>query len=194
MQIDSRPRSRKPAATKPTPAHSPDPTVSPDDPSPAAASAGAVAFYRARTYSAEQSVGFVMKRIMLSIAHQVDKRLDVLGLTSAQWGPLLRLDTVGPSTVADLARWVQVDAGAMTRLLDRLEKKALCRRVRSTEDRRLVVVELTAEGKAAISHVPGALAEVMNLHLGGFSKAEWQTLKSLLNRMADNGDALRESK
>lgn len=151
-------------------------------------------FYRSSTYSAEESVGFVMKRIMLSIVHQVDKRLGAHDLTSAQWGPLLRLRTTGASTVADLAKWVHVDAGAMTRLLDRLEKKGLCRRVRSTDDRRVVQVELTPQGEAAIAHVPGVLAEVMNLHLAGFSKAEWETLKSLLNRMAVTGDALRESK
>ncbi|MGE0312934.1 MAG: MarR family winged helix-turn-helix transcriptional regulator [Lautropia sp.] len=161
---------------------------------PDAAAPRGADFYSPSTYCAEESVGYVMKRVMLSIVHQVDKRLGAHDLTSAQWGPLLRLRTVGPSTVADLARWVQVDAGAMTRLLDRLERKGLCRRVRSTDDRRVVQVELTAEGEAAIEHVPAALAEVMNLHLAGFSRREWQTLKALLGRMADNGDALRESR
>ena len=135
-----------------------------------------------------------MKRVMLSIVHQVDKRLDAHDLTSAQWGPLMRLKTAGPSTVAELARWVHVDAGAMTRLLDRLEKKRLCRRLRSTQDRRVVQVELTPEGEAAIDQVPAVLAEVMNLHLAGFTKDEWQTLKSLLGRMVDTGEALREDK
>ena len=119
-------------------------------------------FYRPAAYCAEESVGYLMKRIMLSIVHQADKRLDAHGLTSAQWGPLLRLRTSGGSTVAELARWLQVDAGAMTRLLDRLEKKGLCKRVRSTEDRRVVQVEITPEGEIAVAEVPAVLAEVMN--------------------------------
>ena len=86
-------------------------------------------FYRAAGYCAEESVGYLMKRVMLSLVYQVDQRLEMHGLTSAQWGPLLRLRTAGPCTVAELARWLQVDAGAMTRLLDRLEKKKLCKRV-----------------------------------------------------------------
>jgi DNA-binding MarR family transcriptional regulator len=134
-----------------------------------------------------------MKRIMMSVVHQVDKRLDVHELTSAQWGPLMRLRTTGGSTVAELARWLQVDAGAMTRLLDRLEKKGLCKRVRSTEDRRVVKVELTPEGAAAIQQVPAVLADVMNAHLAGFSKTEWQALKTYLQRMLDTGDALRDA-
>jgi len=129
----------------------------------------------------------------MSVVYQVDKRLDVHELTSAQWGPLMRLRTTGGSTVAELARWLQVDAGAMTRLLDRLEKKGLCKRVRSTEDRRVVKVELTPEGATAIQQVPAVLAEVMNAHLAGFSKTEWQALKTYLQRMLDTGDALRDA-
>jgi len=150
-------------------------------------------FYRADSYCAEESVGYLMKRIMMSVVYQVDKRLDVHELTSAQWGPLMRLRTTGGSTVAELARWLQVDAGAMTRLLDRLEKKGLCKRVRSTEDRRVVKVELTPEGESAIQQVPAVLADVMNAHLAGFSKTEWQALKTYLQRMLDTGDALRDA-
>lgn len=150
-------------------------------------------FYEAHSYCAEESVGYLMKRIMQSIVMQIDKRLDVHGLTSAQWGPLMRLRKAGPQPVADLARWLQLDAGATTRLLDRLEAKGLCKRVRSTEDRRVVVVELTADGETAISEVPAVLAEVMNLHLAGFSKTEWQALKGYLQRMLATGEALRDT-
>ena len=150
-------------------------------------------FYRAGDYCAEESVGYLMKRVQLSIMYQVDKRLAEHGLTSAQWGPLMRMKVAGGgSTVAELARWMQVDAGAMTRLLDRLEKKGLCKRVRSTEDRRVVRVELTCKGETAIAEVPAVLAEVMNAHLAGFSKTEWNALKSYLQRMVETGDALRE--
>jgi DNA-binding MarR family transcriptional regulator len=150
-------------------------------------------FYLASSYCAEESVGHLMKRIMLSIIWQADKRLGVHGLTSAQWGPLMRLKTTGGSTVAELARWLNIDAGAMTRLLDRLEKKGLCKRVRSTEDRRVVQIELTAEGEAAIAEVPAVLAEVLNAHLAGFSKTEWETLRTYLQRMVETGDAMREA-
>jgi len=150
-------------------------------------------FYQAHAYCAEESVGYLMKRVMMSVVYQVDKRLDVHELTSAQWGPLMRLQTTGGSTVAELARWLQVDAGAMTRLLDRLEKKGLCKRVRSTEDRRVVKVELTPEGAASIQQVPAVLSEVMNAHLAGFSKSEWHALKTYLQRMLATGDALRDA-
>ena len=152
-----------------------------------------VEFYQAGSYCAEESVGYLMKLVMLSVVQQADKRLGAMDLTMAQWGPLMRLRQLGQVPVAELARWVNTDAGAMTRLLDRLEKKGLCKRVRSLEDRRVVMVELTDEGRVAIQDVPAVLAEVMNLHLAGFSKTEWQALNAYLKRMIDNGEALRES-
>jgi len=153
-----------------------------------------VRFYEAQSYCAEESVGYLMKRIMMSVIYQVDKRLVEHDLTTAQWGPLKHLQANGGrSTVAELARWSNSDAGAMTRLLDRLEKKGLCKRVRSTEDRRVVQVELTPEGEAALVHVPEVLADVLNAHLAGFSKSEWEALRGYLTRMAETGETLRDA-
>ena len=152
-----------------------------------------VEFYQASSYAGEQSVGYLMKRVMLSIVQQADKRLAPLDLTSAQWGPLMRMQQSGEATVADLARWANTDAGAMTRLLDRLEKKGLCQRQRSVSDRRVVLVTLTPEGERALETVPGVLSDIMNAHLVGFTHDEWRTLTDFLNRMADTGDALRDA-
>jgi DNA-binding MarR family transcriptional regulator len=149
-------------------------------------------FYNPGAYCAEESVGYLMKRVQMSIVAQADRKLAAHGLTSAQWGPLLRMKTTGGATVAELSRWLNVDAGAMTRLLDRLEKKGLCKRIRSTEDRRVVRVELTREGEQVIKHVPAVLAKVMNAHLAGFNKTEWKALVSYLQRMLETGEALRE--
>lgn len=146
--------------------------------------------YQAESYRAEDSVGYLMKRIVLSIVSRADLELAQHELTNAQWAPLMRLQKFGRSNVAELARWSNVDGGSMTRLLDRLEKKKLCRRIRSVDDRRVVHVELTPEGAAAIAVVPGVLARVMNDHLAGFSRAEWLALKGYLERMVDNGSAL----
>src|SRR3954468_5070118 len=105
-------------------------------------------FYRAEGYSANESVGYLMRRVLMAITQDTDKRLEPHGLTHAQWGPLFKLrNGCGSATVAELAREMQMDPGAMTRLLDRLEAKGLCKRVRSTDDRRVVNLALTQEGE-----------------------------------------------
>lgn len=148
-------------------------------------------FYSAATYRSEESVGYLMRRIMTAVAQAMDGQIaDPDGPTYPQWIPLHKLHVGTAATVAELARECQLDAGAMTRLLDRLEAKGLCRRVRSLEDRRVVNIELTDEGRAAAQQVPEILSRVQNEHLAGFSEAEWEQLKNFLRRILDNAQAL----
>ena len=153
-------------------------------------------FYNAEGYCADESVGYLMRRVLNVMAQAADKRLEPTGLTHVQWGPLFMLRQSRASTVAELARELQTDPGAMTRLLDRLESKSLCRRQRSTDDRRVVHIVLTPEGEVAASHVPAVLAQVMNELMAGFSRAEWTQMKSFLNRMLVNAEtgALKDLK
>ena len=48
-------------------------------------------FYTATSYCAEESIGYLMKRVMMSIVASADRRLAEHDLTSAQWGPLMRM-------------------------------------------------------------------------------------------------------
>lgn len=150
-------------------------------------------FYRPNEYGPDESVGYLLRRLLNGVKLEIDKRLEPHGLTNAQWEPLFKLKMTHASTVAELAREMQTDPGATTRLLDRLEAKGLCKRIRSTEDRRVVNLELTPDGDAAADKVPAALAEVMNAHLAGFSKTEWQALLGYLRRMLANGEAMRDA-
>ena len=74
----------------------------------------------------------------------------------------------------------------MTRLLDRLEAKGLCRRVRSVSDRRVVNIELTDEGRESARGIPVVLSRVQNAYLGGFSVDEFHALKGYLRRILVN--------
>ncbi len=149
-------------------------------------------FYTAENLRPETSVGWLNKRVMQSVLLQIDRRLAAHDLTHAQWLPLYRLSRGECDTMAALARDQALDPGAMTRALDRLEAKGLIRRERSSQDRRVVKLELTESGRAVSLLVPAVLAEVMNAHLAGFTEPEWQVLVGLLQRMVANGDALRD--
>jgi DNA-binding MarR family transcriptional regulator len=148
-------------------------------------------FYKADSYNAGESVGYLMRRIITLISQEVERELEPKGLTNAQWMPLLKLHMGHASTVAELARGCDLDAGSMTRLLDRLEGKELVNRTRSVDDRRVVNLELTPAGQAAAKEIPEVLCGVQNAYLAGFSKEEWQTLKSYLRRILDNAQTLQ---
>jgi DNA-binding MarR family transcriptional regulator len=146
----------------------------------------AASFYAAESYRPEDSVGYLMRQILNSVAHHVEHQLAHADLTNAQWVPLFKMLIGKSSTVAGLARECNMDTGAMTRLLDRLEAKGLCSRLRSEEDRRVVNIALTDVGRAAAQNIPGALCHVQNAHLAGFSDEEFQMLKGFLHRILDN--------
>ena len=149
------------------------------------------AFYRPESYQPEESVGYLMRRILSTVAVEIEREMGPNGLTNAQWIPLFKLYVGSASTVAELARECQLDAGGMTRLLDRLEAKSLVRRVRSSEDRRVVNLELTDQGREAAKHIPAILCGVQNEHMRGFTVEEWQLLKSLLSRILDTAQAIQ---
>ena len=148
-----------------------------------------IAFYEAGRYLPEESMGYLMRRILTMVSSEVERQLEPIGLTNAQWLPLYKLSIGMASTVAELACESQIDAGAMTRLLDRLEAKGLCQRVRSLSDRRVVNIELTEAGRQAAAGIPAVLSQVQNTHLSGFSVEEFETLKGFLRRIFDNAQA-----
>lgn len=148
-------------------------------------------FYQPEGYLAEQSVGHMMRRITTIVGQLVSNKMsEPSGPTFPQWAPLFKLYMGHATTVAELARECQLDTGAMTRLLDRLEAKGLCRRVRSLSDRRVVNIELTEEGREAAREVPHVLCSVQNEVLAGFSREEWLQLKGFLNRILENAQAI----
>ena len=148
-------------------------------------------FYQAENYRAEESIGYLMRRIMATVSQSIEAQICEPGSpTYPQWLVLYKLHAQKAATVAELARECLLDTGAMTRLLDRLEAKDLCRRVRSVADRRVVNIELTDEGRIAAQAVPHVLSRVQNEHLAGFSVDEWEQLKSYLRRILDNAQIL----
>jgi len=152
----------------------------------------AACFYAGETYEVGGSMGHLLFQLTTSLKREVDTRMTELGLTDAQWKPLWKLKIGSVDTAFELAREMSIDAGAMTRMLDRLAAKGLIERVRSETDRRVVHLRLTPEGEAAAAHIPDVLAAVHNDFLRGFTKQEWTALKDMLQRMLVNGQELQE--
>jgi DNA-binding MarR family transcriptional regulator len=144
-------------------------------------------FYDGRTYATDNSYGYLLRRLYASMQRHFEKRMQPLELTAGQWGPLLLMAEGRGNTAAELARGMDIDTGAMTRMLDRLEAKGLVARARSASDRRVVRLELTAEGLNVASQIPHQLADVLNLHLRDFKADELQMLMGFLKRMIANG-------
>lgn len=149
-------------------------------------------FYEAAGYEVSESIGHMLVHLMTAMRREVEARMAEHGLTDAQWKPLWIIGCGRADSAFELSRMLDIDAGATTRTLDRLEAKGLVERVRSETDRRVVHLRLTAAGETAAAVIPGVLASVNNDFLRGFSEKEFVQLKKLVQRMAANGQALRQ--
>jgi DNA-binding MarR family transcriptional regulator len=149
-----------------------------------------IGFYGSNRDQIVDSVGYKLLQLALAMRRETASRLLSLGLTEAQWRPLWMLKAGRADTPQALARVLGVDAGAMTRMLDRLEAKGLIGRVRSLTDRRVTQLRLTATGEAATEGIPEVVARVNNDYLQGFSREEFEELNALLARMRANGRSL----
>lgn len=147
-------------------------------------------YYQACADSLRQdnNLGLLIKRVHTLLHRVIDHKAMPLGLTAMQWRPLLLISHKEIDTPAELARFMQVDTGAMTRTLDRLEAKGFLTRQRCLEDRRVVKIALTPVGKEVIEQIVPMVADTLNLHLEGFSRDEIQMLFGLLHRLILNGE------
>ena len=86
-------------------------------------------------------------------------------------------------TPTKLRESVLITSGAMTAVLDRVEKAGLLRRVPDPSDRRVRAVELTPEGKERIDKAIEVRFAEAEMALRGISPEDRETLASLLRRV-----------
>ncbi|NPT40542.1 MarR family transcriptional regulator [Paraburkholderia sp. 1N] len=114
------------------------------------------------------------------------RTLAELGITGTQASMLFMLAIGRCSTATELAREYRIDTSAVTRLLDRVEKRALLSRTRSYQDRRVVRLELTDSGRELAERMPDIFTDALQRAVQGFTPEEVGFLKSMLRRVHTN--------
>lgn len=149
--------------------------------------------YDIETYQPRKGVGYLINRVRSEMLTALDRELDVdrrlgpLGLSSAQFIVIAQLAMADTArSASELCKGISYDAGAMTRMIDRLESKGLIQRSRSCNDRRMVHLMLTEEGRAVFPRMREISMSVANRFLRGFTKAEARQLEGFLQRMLEN--------
>ncbi len=87
--------------------------------------------------------------------------------------------------MSGLADAICLSLSSVTGLIDRLVAKKLVRRDRSTEDRRVVQVELTEQGRAAHEKTMEGPIETAREMLKGLNSEEQETLLALMRKISD---------
>ena len=69
------------------------------------------------------------------------------GVSAPQVACLMALLDMGPISPSQIAKKIMVESSTVTGILDRLEQKGLVTRMRVSQDRRVITVDLTETGR-----------------------------------------------
>jgi DNA-binding MarR family transcriptional regulator len=110
----------------------------------------------------------IMSGLMID---QYQKQLTELELTLPQ-SQVLRVLRRGPLQTGQLAAELRISAPAITQLTDRLIRKGLIERRAAADDRRCVIVALSAAGRRLVDQFRQRRREIFNEALADLSEAE----------------------
>ena len=99
-----------------------------------------------KEYPIHNSMNYWLTRLVELAREDLASQLEPFEMTPPQWAVLNTIFYGNGDTPAEIADYIGVDRSAVTRLVDRLEKKGLVTRKLNTSDHRSVNVELTAQG------------------------------------------------
>ena len=129
------------------------------------------------------AIGMLLGRAAILKDRILDWHLESEGVTAAQFKVLIIVTQYQVDTPAELCRYLGLDSGSMTRMLDRLEQKGFLARQRSEADRRQVQLVLTEQGQQLTDRLPEIGADAMNELAGAITPEELKTLEQILKKI-----------
>jgi len=107
-------------------------------------------------------------------------------LTPSQFGILDALFHLGPLCQGEVSAKLLKSTGNVTLVLDNLEKRGLVRRVRETEDRRMVKIYLTPAGEDLIRRIIPQMVSAVASELSILTEEEQAQLGNLCRILGKN--------
>jgi len=132
-----------------------------------------------------------LARAYTTFSKRSQENIKELSLTEPQFSVLESLGHLGPMTIGTLCSKQLVSGGNMTLVVDNLEKEGLAERIYSKEDRRTIIVKLTAKGETLFQKIFAEHAKHIEKLASVLSEKEQEELARLLKKL---GTALSGTK
>jgi DNA-binding MarR family transcriptional regulator len=114
-------------------------------------------------------------------------------LSYAQYGLLFGLSAGAPRSTRELAIAADVSPATATEMLDGLAADGLVERIRSTEDKRIVLTSLTQRGQALVDERRALYEPLWRAAFDEFSEEELLTAARVVESLHELFDGLAES-
>ncbi|MEL0638281.1 MarR family transcriptional regulator [Marinomonas sp. TI.3.20] len=131
------------------------------------------------------NLGFLLGKSAQIKDRFLDQYLAVEEITSSQVKVLFTLFFNKNQRSSDIGKALNVDSSAITRMLDRLEKKDLIKRMVDPNDRRSTLIELTDKGKTVASRAIPLANNAIDKLTECLSAKEKQNLQHCLSKIVD---------
>ncbi|HYA85582.1 MAG TPA: MarR family transcriptional regulator [Nitrospirota bacterium] len=126
-----------------------------------------------------------LRRVFQVVNAQSKKAEHETGLTGPQLWAIKTIAQEAPIMVSEIARRMYLHPATVVGILDRLEKQGLVKRIRSTEDRRVVRVELSERGQALVKKSPEVAQGLLVAGLERLSTNKLNSIARALDQMAE---------
>jgi len=136
------------------------------------------------TWPIEHRIVAAIRQLVRAVDLHSRRLVENYGLTGPQLATLQEAARLAPATPSAIARAVHVSQGTVTGILHRLERQGLATRRRSDADRRVVIVDVTAEGKRLLDTAPSLLQDHFRHELERLEEWERLQILSTLQRVA----------
>lgn len=140
-------------------------------------------YYKVETLEPMQSIGFLIKRCGVLMSQLAEERFESQQISFTQWLVLIRLRFETHLSATCLSEQMGYDMGALTRVVDSLERGGLVRRERSRQDRRAVEITITPQGRRIVENCMHFVVDLMNELVEPWPKEELDVLIAQLQRL-----------
>lgn len=125
----------------------------------------------------------VLMQTSKAVQERIRLEMSENNLTITEFSVLEVLYHKGKQTIQQVGHSILISSGSMTYVIDKLEQRGLLHRSACPEDRRVIHVTLTENGKELMESIMPKHHELVDYMLGALSNDEADTLVKLLNKI-----------
>ena len=130
--------------------------------------------------------GLAVKAIQRELERQTNDAMRPLGLTGPQADALSVIGQAGPLSLKELGELLIAEAGHPSRLVDRLVEAGLVERRAADDDRRRIVLSLTAGGRRLEKRVAERRAALVELGREAIGERDLEPALALLRDLLEH--------
>ena len=135
-----------------------------------------------------KQLGLIAKKIRefyRTLRKEFNQILESEGMTNGEFLMLKNIVQSGNRKVSEMAKELGVSMPYITSLSDKMVKKGFIEREQSKEDRRIVVLKLTKEGKKKYSRLDRLILKYLETGFDRLSDQELLTFEKILKKVSD---------